>query len=280
MKPEIESKWDALLSMLQSMQSVVIAFSGGVDSTLLLAAAREALGDKAVAVTAVSASLAPDEKTETRELARTIGIQHEFIESHELKDARYLSNSPQRCYFCKQDVYGRLVEFAETHGYSYIIDGTNADDIGDHRPGRRAAQEKQIRSPLLECGINKQEIRTLAKHMGLPNWDKPAAACLSSRIPYGTHISPDMLAQVAEGERYLKSLGIGQVRLRHHAPIARIEVDPQDFEILLAHREEVVTQLREFGYTHITIDLAGFQSGSLNLALSNNGHRETTSDPA
>jgi uncharacterized protein len=166
------------------------------------------------------------------------------------------------------------------YGYNYIIDGTNADDTGDNRPGRRAAQERNIRSPLLECGFTKSDIRALAKEQGLSNWDKPAAACLSSRIPYGSYISPEMLLQVAQGERYLKSLGIGQVRLRHHAPIARIEVDPRDFDILIAHREEIVTNLRKLGYTHIALDLSGFQSGSLNLAISNNGHRTIKKNPA
>ncbi len=253
------------------LQSVAVAYSGGVDSSLLLKVAHDCLGNRAVAVTAVSPSLPAGELAEAQEIARTIGARHVLLTSHETEDERYLANSPNRCYFCKREVYAELSEFARRAGLHAIVDGTNADDATDHRPGRQAAQEHGVRSPLLEAGLTKAEIRQLARQMGLPNWDKPAAACLSSRIPYGTPITLDMLSQVERAEQALKQLGVRQVRVRHHGQVARIEVDPADFPTLLAQRESIVRQLEDIGFAYIALDLVGFRSGSLNKGLRLNG---------
>lgn len=261
---EIEVKYERLIQNLIAMESALVAFSGGVDSTLVLKVAYNCLGNQAIGVTAVSPSLPASELEEARTIARHIGVQHILINSYETQDPNYLANTPLRCYFCKNDVYARLVDYASQNGYQYVLDGTNADDAGDHRPGRKAARQYGVRSPLLEVGLSKAEVRQLAMRLGLPNWDKPAAACLSSRVPYGTSITPEMLSQIEQAERVLKVLGIRQVRVRHHNQVARIEVEPQDFEILLEHRQEIIAQLEALGYQFVTMDLAGFSSGSLN----------------
>jgi len=270
---DIESKLEHLKLTLADLQGVVVAYSGGVDSTLLLKIARDILGDRAVAVTAVSPSLPASELAEAQALAQQIGARHVLLTSRETEDERYLANTPNRCYFCKSEVYAELVYFAREQGLNAVVDGTNADDASDHRPGRQAARERGVRSPLLEAGLNKTEIRQLARQMGLPNWDKPSAACLSSRIPYGTPITLELLSQVEQAEHMLKQLGIRQVRVRHHGQVARIEVEPADFETLLALRETVVRQLEELGFTYITLDLGGFRSGSMNKGIQSNGRR-------
>ena len=249
------------------MKSVIVAFSGGVDSTLLLSAAKHILGDDVIAVTAVSPSLPAAEEEQTQHLARQIGARHTFIDSTEAQDPRYLENTPERCFFCKNDVYTHIVAYAQEHGYRFVVDGTNADDVDDHRPGRKAAREHGVRSPLQEAGITKADIRALAKEYGLPNWDKPAAACLSSRVPYGTSLTLESLSQIEQAEDALRNMGFGQLRVRHHQQVARIEVEPEGFSRVLESREQIVSKLTALGYAYVALDLAGFRSGSMNEVL-------------
>jgi pyridinium-3,5-biscarboxylic acid mononucleotide sulfurtransferase len=257
-------KYQKLKEILTGMGSVLVAYSGGTDSSLVLKVAYEALGDKAIAVTAVSASLPSTERLEAAQIAKLIGVQHILIESDETADPEYMANTLNRCFFCKKETYGKLSVYAEQNGFNGIVDGTNADDSGDYRPGRKAAIEFHVRSPLLEAGITKAEVRQLSKDLGLPNWDKPAAACLSSRIPYGMPITLAILSQVERAENVLCALGLRQLRVRHHGPIARIEAESGDFSLLLEHRDEVVSALKAIGFTYVSLDLAGFRSGSMN----------------
>jgi len=263
-----------LQDILRSLKRLAVAYSGGTDSSLLLKVAHDVLGQDVIALTAISASLANDERAEAEAVARHIGVQHILIESHETDDPLYLENTPQRCYFCKTEVYDRLIDYARQHGYDCLADGTNADDALDHRPGRQAARERGVRSPLLEAGFSKDDIRRLARQVGLPNWDKPAAACLSSRITYGTYISLELLSQVEQAEHSLHQMGFRQLRVRHHDQVARIEVQPEDFPEILAMRDAIVQAVKAAGYLYVTLDLAGFRSGSLNEAfLPKHGHR-------
>jgi uncharacterized protein len=262
-------KYQKLKEILAAMGSIVVAFSGGTDSSLVLKVAYDVLGDQVIAMTAVSASLPASERLAAAQIAGQIGAQHILVESAETSDPDYLANTPNRCFFCKKETYGKLTAYAEQHGFDTIVDGTNADDTGDFRPGRKAASEFHVRSPLLDAGLTKAEIRSLSKELGLPNWDKPAAACLSSRIPYGTTITLEALSQVERAEALLHSLGLRQLRVRQHGPVARIEAEPEDFPRLLEHRQEIVTSLKAIGYTYVSLDLAGFLSGSMNAAIQN-----------
>lgn len=263
----IPQKLTQLKEILLEMQSVAVAYSGGTDSTLLLKVAYDCLGKQAIGLTAVSASLPAQELHEAQEIARHIGVEHVLLESRETQDPRYLENSPERCYFCKTNVLDELIAYAREAGYQYILDGTNADDAHDHRPGRRAAKERGVRSPLLEAELGKAEIRQLARQFQLPNWDKPAAACLSSRVPYGTLITIETLDQVEQAEAALRKLGFRQLRVRHHDQVARIEVPSADFESVLLQRETIVSAIQKAGYNYVTLDLAGFRSGSMNEVL-------------
>ncbi len=265
----MRTKLENLKEILREMQTILIAFSGGVDSTFLVKVAHDILGEKTLAVTAKSPTYPASELKEAQRLAHEIGIEHLIIDSEELDNEDFAKNPPRRCYFCKKELFSKLVSLAGKKGISWVADATNSDDENDFRPGREAAKELKIRSPLLEAGLDKNDIRRFSKELGISTWDKPAYACLASRFPYGERISEEKLEQVDKAELFLRSLGFRQLRLRHHDSLARIEVDKEEISAFLNEglRKKVIDYLKNLGYRYVALDLQGYRTGSLNESL-------------
>jgi pyridinium-3,5-biscarboxylic acid mononucleotide sulfurtransferase len=270
LSPELSAKRDRLLDLLSGFGSCAVAFSGGLDSTVLAKAAQLALGQRAVAVTGRSASLAGGELEQSQELARLIGIRHEVIDTSELSIPEYRANLADRCYHCKNELFGQVEQLARRFGVAVVADGSNLDDRGDYRPGLQAARDRKVRSPLAECGLTKAEIRQLAQFWQLPTWDKPAAPCLSSRIAYGEQVTPERLAMIDRAEQFLRERGFQSLRVRYHkGDMARIEVPVEQLSKFAEpqFRREVIDCLKSAGFKYVALDLEGFRSGSMNAVL-------------
>ena len=268
MMKDLQRKYGDLKGIVRDMGSVLVAFSGGVDSTFLLKVSRDELGERAVAVTAVSPTYPARELREAESLASMIGCRHLIVESNELEIPGFSENSPRRCYFCKSELFDILRKKAGKMGIAHVVDGTNRDDLGDYRPGRDAAEEYGVRSPLVEAGMNKGDIRALSKMLGLPTWNKPSFACLSSRFPYGTEITAERVKVIETCEDFLRDLSLGQFRVRYHGEVARIEVDENDFDRMLSKevRTAVVQRFKKQGFRYVSLDLQGYRTGSMNEA--------------
>ncbi|CAN5912618.1 ATP-dependent sacrificial sulfur transferase LarE [soil metagenome] len=271
---KIDGRLAELQNSVGSYESALVAFSGGVDSSLALAIAASAIPkENVLAVTSNNETYLPSELDLAKDVADSLGVEHLVVNTRELDDPNYSSNPTNRCYFCKSTLYSDLDSLAHSRGYDCVIDGANADDEGDYRPGRKAARELGVVSPLSLAGVGKDEVRELARHLGLSSWDKPALACLSSRFPYGQEITPEKLTQVARAEEFLRDRGFQQVRVRHHGDIARLEVGSEEMDRAFAERGEIATELQDAGFLYVALDLAGYKSGSLNATLGKRGKK-------
>ena len=267
MNMQTQGGLSALEHILQEMGSVAVAFSGGVDSALVAVVAHRVLGYKALAVTAVSPALAKRDLDEAVRRAERFGFNHRIIHTNEMSQEGYVANSPQRCYFCKTELYTQLAELADNEAIEWVVNGANTDDIGDYRPGMVAASEHKVRSPMVEAGLTKLDIRAIANLLDIPIWDKPAQPCLSSRIPYGTPVTIENLSKIEQTEDYLRELGLKNVRARHHDRLCRIEVGEDEIDLAFGHRKEIVSAIKKIGYLWVSLDMSGLRSGSLNDQL-------------
>lgn len=261
-----DNKLDTLLEILRKMPCALLAYSGGLDSTFLLKALKLS-GIRTLAVTGVSDTVPPSDLENAKRMAREIGMEHRIIHTHEMDNENFVKNPPDRCFHCKDELFTRLRAIAEEEGCASVLDGSNVDDREDYRPGSRAARKHGVRSPLEEAGFAKQDIRDASRELGLSTWDRPASPCLSSRFPYGMEITPGALKRVAGAEEYLRSLGVGEIRVRDHYGVARLEVRPQEQQAVFEMRRKIVPRLKALGYRFVCLDLEGFESGSLNRML-------------
>ncbi len=265
---ETDAKYQRLKEIIGGLGDALVAYSGGVDSTLLLKTCVDVLGpDHVVAFVAASETYPEREVEEACNVARSLGVRCEVVRTAEMEDEDFIANTKDRCYHCKLHLFDDALKIAQKKGFRNVLEGSNVDDQGDYRPGRRAVAEKKIQSPLLEAGLTKKEIRLVSEQLGLPTFDKPSLACLASRIPYGTKINERLLRMIERSEEFISSLGIGQVRVRYHGGVARVEVEEKDFAAVLEHKDEIVDVLREFGFVYVTLDLKGYRTGSMNEVL-------------
>jgi pyridinium-3,5-biscarboxylic acid mononucleotide sulfurtransferase len=274
-----EQKKRELLTRLAQRSSVIVALSGGADSAYLAWAAQHALGERALSITALSPSFSAYDRTMVEDFVRKLGVRHEFVETHEMENPSYRANAADRCYFCKDELFSVLDQIAVARNFEAVCYGVNADDTLDFRPGHRAAREHQVLAPLLDAGLTKAEIRSLSERAGLPTWDRPASACLSSRLPYGTEVTPERLALVERGESALRDLGFRQFRVRLHDKLARIEISPDERPLAFSKdmAAKIAQRLKKAGFTYVALDLEGYRQGSLNETLSKGNH--SVADP-